>query len=90
MSEQSMSKECRCEEALERLEEYIDSEITEIDAGRLRAHLEECASCFGEAELERRVKELLRRSCCETAPETLRMRVRTEITVLRTRLVPPA
>lgn len=82
-------QECRCEEALERLEEYLDSEIEELDANRLRAHLSECVSCFGEAEVERRVKALLRRSCYETAPETLRVRVRTEITVLRARAVPP-
>lgn len=84
-----MSKEpnegCQCEEALDKLEEYLDSEVGELDANRLRAHLEECTSCFGEAEVEQRLRAVLRRSCYETAPETLRIRVRSEITVIRAR-----
>lgn len=84
-----MNERCQCEEALDKLEEYLDSEIGELDADRLREHLSECTSCYGEAELEQRLRALLRRSCCETAPETLRVRVRTEITVLRARATPP-
>lgn len=80
---------CRCEEALDKLEEFLDSEIGELDANRLRAHLDECASCYGEAELEQRLRALLRRSCCETAPETLRTKVRTELTILRARTATP-
>lgn len=77
---------CRCEEALGKLEEYLDSEVDEMDARRLRAHLQECSSCFGEAELEQRLRAVLRRSCGERAPETLRLRVRSQITVIRSRL----
>ncbi len=76
---------CRCDEALDRLEAFLDSEVEPFDADRLRAHLSECVSCFGEAEVEQRIRALLRRSCCEVAPETLRLRVRTEITVIRAR-----
>lgn len=89
MNQHANEDHCRCEEALDRLEEYLDSEMGELDAGRLREHLQGCTSCLGEAELEQRFRALLRRSCCETAPETLRVRVRTEITVLRTRAMPP-
>lgn len=76
---------CQCEEALDKLEEFLDSEVGNVDAERLRAHLDECGTCLGEAELERRFRELLRRSCTEVAPETLRIRVRSEITVIRAR-----
>lgn len=86
MTEQS-DERCQCEEALAKLEEYLDSEVGEIDADRLRLHLQECTSCYGEAEVEQRLRALLRRSCCETAPETLRVRVRTSITVLRSRSI---
>ena len=86
MTDQPVER-CQCEEALAKLEEYLDSEVGDLDAGRLREHLEHCTSCYGEAELEQRLRALLRRSCCETAPETLRVRVRTEITVLRARTV---
>lgn len=80
------SERCQCEEALDKLEEYLDSEVGELDAERLREHLTECTSCLGEAELERRYRALLQRSCCEVAPETLRVRVRTQIILLRTDL----
>jgi anti-sigma factor (TIGR02949 family) len=79
------SERCHCEEALDRLEEYLDSEMGDLDADRLREHLAECSSCLDEAELERRYRALLRRSCCEVAPETLRLRVRAELTVIRAR-----
>jgi len=84
MSDQPTER-CQCEEALDKLEEYLDSEIGELDGNRLRAHLQECTSCLGEAELEQRLRAVLRRSCSEVAPETLRIRVRTEITVIRAR-----
>lgn len=88
-----MSEEqCHCQEALDRLEEYLDAEMGSLDAGRLQEHLAECATCFDEAELEQRFRALLRRSCGERAPETLRVRVLTQITVIRTRTTgaPPA
>lgn len=88
MSGQPVSDEgerCQCEEALDKLEEYLDSEVGNVDAERLRVHLDECGTCLGEAELERRFRALLRRSCTEVAPETLRIRVRSEITVIRAR-----
>lgn len=78
------SERCQCEEALDRLEEYLDSEMGDLDSARLREHLAECGTCLGEAELERRYRALLQRSCCEVAPETLRIRVRTQITMIRT------
>lgn len=75
---------CRCDEALDRLEEYLDHETSEVDTSRLQVHLAECASCLDEADYERRLRALLRRSCAEVAPETLRMRVVSQITVIRT------
>lgn len=80
------SERCQCEEALDKLEEYLDSEVGALDAERLREHLAECGTCLGEAELERRYRALLQRSCCEVAPETLRIRVQTQITLIRTEI----
>jgi anti-sigma factor (TIGR02949 family) len=74
---------CRCDEALDRLEEYLDHETSELDTGRLQAHLSECASCLDEADYERRLRALLKRSCAETAPEALRLRVVSQLTVIR-------
>jgi len=74
---------CRCEEMLEHLFEYVDSEMNEGDRARLRRHVEECSTCREATDVETRVRLLLRRSCQEVAPSTLRLRVITQIGVLR-------
>lgn len=54
----------------------------ECDAGareRLQGHLEECPSCFEHYAIQRELKALLQRKCCEAAPEGLRERLRVEI-----------
>lgn len=78
------SDDCHCEEALERLQIFLDSELGTIDQARLAEHLDDCSSCLDQAEYERRIRALLRRSCLERAPEALRIRVRTQLTVIRT------
>ncbi|WP_147917925.1 mycothiol system anti-sigma-R factor [Ruania zhangjianzhongii] len=74
---------CRCEEALEHLYEYLDAEMSEIELGRLRAHIDECNTCLDEVSRERELRIVLKRSCAEVAPDALRMRVRTQLTILR-------
>jgi len=74
---------CRCEEALEHLQEYLDAEMADIELERLRAHITECATCLEEIGRERELRIILKRSCAEVAPDALRMRVRTQLTLLR-------
>jgi anti-sigma factor (TIGR02949 family) len=76
---------CGCDEAISRLYEYLDAEMPEPDCLRVAAHLAVCADCHDAAGAERHVRELLRRSCVERAPETLRMRVVAEMIVRRVR-----
>lgn len=80
---QGQVEACRCEELLERLYEYLDSEIPETDCARLRAHVEECGTCLEATTVETNLRQILRRSCAEVAPEELRVRVITQIEVLR-------
>ena len=72
-----------CTEALARLFEFLDSEIDEADADRIRAHLADCEPCLSEFDVEHHVKNLVRRSCAETAPVHLHVRIRQQLTVLR-------
>lgn len=72
-----------CAEALDRLFEYLDSELAEPDQERVRAHLEECKPCFEEYDVEIVVKNLVRRCCQEEAPLELRARIRAQMTFLR-------
>ncbi|MCC2334752.1 mycothiol system anti-sigma-R factor [Cellulomonas wangsupingiae] len=76
---------CGCDEAVERLWEYVDSELEELDQERVGAHLHECASCLEEEQIELVMKQLVRRCCQEEAPATLRVRIHEQITVLRLR-----
>lgn len=71
-----------CEQALAHLDEYIDCEMSQVDTGRLEAHINSCETCQAEVGLEQKVRELIRRSCMEQAPESLRERVLEQITVV--------
>jgi len=72
-----------CKEALERLSEFLDSELAEADGDRIREHLADCEPCLAEYDVEDHIKKLVRRSCTESAPVELRVRIRARLTVLR-------
>ena len=82
--EPTLAVECR--EALERLSEFLDSELAESDGDRIREHLADCEPCLSEYDLEDHIKKLVRRSCTESAPAELHLRIRTRLTVLRAQL----
>lgn len=75
-----------CKEALERLSEFLDSELAEPDGDRIRAHLADCEPCLSEFDVEDHIKRLVRRSCAESAPVELHLRIRAQLTMLRTQL----
>ncbi len=74
--------ESECEHALVHLNEYLDSEMTPADEQRMRDHLAHCAPCLAELSAEELVKQLVKRSCVERAPEALRLRIHTQLTVM--------
>lgn len=76
--------ETECEHALHHLYEYLDSEMTEDDEDRMRAHVAHCSPCLAELSVEELVKKLVKRSCAEQAPATLRLRIHEQLTVIRT------
>jgi anti-sigma factor (TIGR02949 family) len=69
-----------CEHALQHLYEFLDSEMTPDDEHRMRAHVAHCSPCLAELSVEELVKQLVRRSCSERAPETLRVRIHQQLT----------
>jgi mycothiol system anti-sigma-R factor len=79
------SAECKgeCTDALDRLWEYLDSELEEVDAATVAAHLAECRGCLEEYDVEMVLKKLVRRGCQEHAPDTLRMRIHERLLVMR-------
>jgi mycothiol system anti-sigma-R factor len=73
-----------CSEVLDRVYEYLDGEMGELDCAKIRQHLEECGPCLAEYHLDEVLKAVIRRSCaCEPAPEQLCARILTRLTQVR-------
>ena len=73
--------ETDCSTVLNQMFEYLDGELGEPDLHVIREHLDECAPCMSEHDVDKVVKALIRRSCGgEVAPGTLRERIVVEIT----------
>ena len=64
-----------CVDVLASLDLFLDAEIDQASDSEIRRHLDECAPCMTEYDLERVVKALVARSCSEQAPQPLRDRV---------------
>ena len=79
-----MSTNDNCDDVIAHLFEYLDSEMTDDDADRMRAHVAECSPCLAELSIDEMVKRLLRRSCAEQAPEHLRLKIHLQILKLST------
>jgi anti-sigma factor (TIGR02949 family) len=73
----------RCQEALERLSEFLDSELDEVDGDRIRVHLADCEGCLSEYDVEDHIKKLVKRSCKELAPPELHLRIASRLILLR-------
>jgi anti-sigma factor (TIGR02949 family) len=73
-----------CERALERMYEFLDNEIDTASGDAIRKHLTECEPCLDRFDMEQAVKAVVRRCCGgEHAPEHLRTRIVTQLTVIR-------
>ncbi|WP_448073080.1 mycothiol system anti-sigma-R factor [Georgenia yuyongxinii] len=77
------TRQCSCEELLENLMEFLDSELDEDTCTRYRQHAAECPTCHQATDAERHIREMVRRSCAEKAPSSLRLRVESQLAVLR-------
>ena len=71
--------ECTCAEVRDHLFELLDRELADEDMGRLRAHAETCPDCTEATEAETHMREIIRRSCSEPAPDSLRAKVVTDL-----------
>lgn len=74
-----MTREMRCEEAIEKLLDYLDRELDARAEKELAHHLEHCRACFSRAEFERRLRERVKEAAAAKAPDTLRHRIRAMI-----------
>lgn len=73
-----------CSQVLLRIFEYLDGELDAADLEHIASHLQECRPCLAEHDIDRTVKELVRRCCPpEPAPMALRLRIVEQITITR-------
>lgn len=71
---------CGCSsDQLERIHAYLDGALTVEDLQQLADHIDSCPDCTREHDLEQVIRTVVRRSCTETAPETLRSSIMTRI-----------
>jgi mycothiol system anti-sigma-R factor len=77
-----------CNDCRDSLLLFIDNEIEDSATfNQIAFHLNECEGCRQQFETERQalnlVRELLTRSCCETAPSTLQERIAQQLQELQ-------
>lgn len=67
----------RCEECSNKLDRFVDRELTDTEALEVQLHLEGCPDCMDHYEFQSQLKRLVKTSCdCETAPVKFRERLR--------------
>ena len=66
-----------CQEALQRLYEYLDGELTPETTEEVRRHIELCAGCYPEVKTTTEFRDALHRAAAgqPLCPESLRHRV---------------
>ena len=65
-----------CNESLERLYQYLDSDLEKAPRGEIEKHLERCRHCWDRFEFEKKLIERFKSSCCrEKCPDSLRRRI---------------
>jgi mycothiol system anti-sigma-R factor len=72
-----------CEEALDRLFEYIDGELTPSELEQVSSHLKECPPCEAEHKLNEKIKSRVAATGGECAPEALRAKILESLRTVR-------
>ncbi|HYU64483.1 MAG TPA: mycothiol system anti-sigma-R factor [Verrucomicrobiae bacterium] len=67
----------KCAECADKLDRFLDRELTNTEALEVQLHLEGCPDCMEHYDFESHLKRLVKHSCeCDTAPTTLREKLR--------------
>ncbi|WP_010524618.1 mycothiol system anti-sigma-R factor [Nesterenkonia sp. F] len=89
MSDETTDETCRggdcreTDERMERIYEYLDGQLSRQDLEDVRTHLHDCPDCATEYDLECIIRSVVRRSCAERAPDTLKVTIMERISQLR-------
>ena len=64
-----------CSAALKRLYEFLDRELSPEQLRTVQAHLDACPECADVKDFELMIREKMRSSCAQQAPEQLKARL---------------
>lgn len=74
-----------CPEArMERIYQYLDGALESHDFVEVKAHIQACTDCQSEHDLEVIIRDVVKRSCDEKAPHTLKTKIMLRIDYLKT------
>lgn len=68
---------------IDRLYEYLNGALSMKDIKDVKAHLKDCAECAEQYDLECIIQSVVRRSCRDMAPETLKTKIISRISEIR-------
>ncbi len=72
-----------CKTCLEILELIVDNEATKEDEKFFMDHIDKCLPCFDHYELEKEIKELVRKKIARVpVPEDLALQIKSQILVI--------
>ena len=67
----------RCEECGDKLDRFVDRELTNTEALEVQLHLEGCPDCMDHYEFQEHLKRVVKHSCdCDQAPKAFRDKLR--------------
>lgn len=76
------AKHPECVKLARMLYEYVDGGCDPHTRALLAKHAKECPSCLEALGIEQQVREILRSSCCESAPVELRYRITRQLRII--------
>ena len=71
------------ESRMENIYRYLDGALEPSDVAEVRTHIEDCIECQSEHDLEIIIRDVVKRSCDEKAPITLKEKIMLRITQVR-------
>ena len=75
MAEDSATGDTDCGDALHRLYEYLDGELTVERRALISTHLERCPPCQDLGDFESELRQVIAMRCREAVPDHLKARV---------------
>lgn len=69
---------------VQKLYEYLDGALSHSDIDDIKQHLDGCPECADEYDLEQLIRSVVKRSCTEVAPSTLKASILARINEIKT------